>query len=247
VNARAGEPVDVSAVTADLVALAVEKWRATEGWFDPTILPSLMAAGYDRSFDEGLEGPEPAETTAAPGCEGIVVAAGTVLVPAGVALDLGGIGKGRAADLVIDELADAGVQGACVNLGGDLRAVGQAPDGASGWGIAIDDPLDPTRSLVTIGLAQGALATSSIAKRRWARRDGTVAHHLIDPRTGRPSSSDVVSATVIADTAVDAEVLAKVAVMRGNAPVAAPALLAHADGRTTEANGVGSYFWSELR
>ena len=141
--AGAGTPTALSAVTFDLVVSAIDAWRDTDGLFDPTILPALVAAGYDRSFDEG---PGPASEPPGLGrgtCDAIVVDhdALTVMLPEECALDLGGIGKGRAVDLVVEELVDTrAAAGGCVNLGGDLRVFGDAPDGAPGWAVGIDEP-----------------------------------------------------------------------------------------------------------
>ena len=112
-----------------------------------------------------------------------------VRLPAGVALDLGGIGKGAAADEVSAALLDAGVpasRGVLVNLGGDLRARGEAPE-PHGWVVEVDDPLETGRTGL-LALAEGAIATSTKLRRAWTRGDRTL-HHLIDPRTGEPAES----------------------------------------------------------
>ena len=112
---RAGAPVVVSAETFALVARAVDAWRDTGGRYDPTVLAALEAAGYDRDFDDvrrrrrrrrGRGDPPPV-----PGCAAIELdpLVSAVRLPAGRALDLGGIGKGYAADVVSAELLDAGV------------------------------------------------------------------------------------------------------------------------------------------
>ncbi len=125
-NAGAPAPIVVSAETFALVERAVRAWHTTGGRYDPTVLPAVIAAGYDRDFDavasEGA-GP-PGDPVPAPGCAGIVLDARlpAITLPRGVALDLGGIGKGYAADLVSHELVDHGASGVLVNLGGDLRA-----------------------------------------------------------------------------------------------------------------------------
>ena len=139
-NAAAGQPVIVASVTFELLTRAVEGWRLTGGHFDPTVLPALVAAGYDRSF-ETVERDAPelsARSTPAPGGAELSLdpIVRSVTLPPGVALDLGGIGKGFAADLVSTELLQAGASGACVNLGGDLRVRGTPPDGA--WIVEVE-------------------------------------------------------------------------------------------------------------
>ena len=221
VNEACGEPVPVSDETAELVELAVDAWRVTEGRFDPTVLPALVAAGYDRTFTRlETEGPGPTgPPEPAAGGDGVVVDRdhGTVSMPRGVRLDLGGIGKGRAADLVATELAEAGAEGVCVNLGGDLRVLGEGPNG-TGWLVGVEHPLE-AELMVTLALREGAVATSTTTRRRW----GDSAHHLIDPTTGRPAETDLVAVTVVAAEAAWAEVVAKAALLAGLQ--AAPALV----------------------
>jgi thiamine biosynthesis lipoprotein len=128
-------------------------------------------------------------------------------VPAGVGLDLGGIAKGHAADLVLTEVLAAGAAGGCVNVGGDLAVAGQPPTD-DGWIVGVDDPFRPGREVLRLALAGGAVATTSRLRRRW-RRGGVEVHHVLDPRTGRPATTRTVAVTVIAGRAADAEVLAK--------------------------------------
>jgi thiamine biosynthesis lipoprotein len=138
-----------------------------------------------------------------------------VRLPVGVAIDLGGIGKGAAADDVSAELVAAGVRGVTgvlVNLGGDLRARGEAPQ-PHGWVVDVDDPLDTGRTGL-LALAEGAIATSTKLRRAWTRGARTL-HHLIDPRTGEPAETGLASVTVVAGEAWRAEVLAKAAFVAG--------------------------------
>jgi FAD:protein FMN transferase len=212
-NAAAGAARAVSAETRVLVRCAVMGWHASAGRFDPTVHDALVAAGYDRDLAlVRRRGDVPAaRAQPSPGCAGIVVddAAGTVALPEGVRIDAGGIGKGLAADLVVDETLAAGAAGVCVNLGGDLRVAGKAPDGP-GWRIAVPHHRsgEPER---TLHLLRGAVATSSTLTRRW-RAGGAVQHHVIDPGTGRPGGH-LEAVTVVAATGWQAEVAAKAALL----------------------------------
>lgn len=202
----------------DLVAvtqLALEARRHTDGRFDPTVHDALVAAGYDRTFDEvaadgtGLA-PRP--------CGGDVRIDGRrIELEPGFHLDLGGIAKGYAVDRAAAALAEAGP--CLVNAGGDLAGRGRL------WPVGVETG----DGQLTLGLEDGAIATSGRDRRRW-RRDGKEAHHLIDPATGTPAESDLLRVTVFAPSAVEAEVLAK-AIFLG-APADAPAVLVTADGRT---------------
>lgn len=134
-NAAAGSgPVATDPLLVLAVERSLELGAATAGRFDPTVLASLVALGYDRTFRE-VDPDAPGDVVGigpARGPAGIVVdrAAATVELPAGVALDLGGIGKGLAADLVATGLLERGAGGAAVGLGGDVRVAGLAPGGS---------------------------------------------------------------------------------------------------------------------
>jgi thiamine biosynthesis lipoprotein len=213
-NRAAGRPVAVSPETLTLLALAVLGWQTTAGRFDPTILDALEAAGYDRSFDQlpadgpPIGGRRPAPGPA-PGLAGIRidVEAGTATIPPGIRLDAGGLAKGYAADLLCAQLRIAGAAGGCVNIGGDLRVSGTAPQGGP-WTIAVPHPHGG--QVATLLLAEGAAATSSPLQRAW-QVGGRPAHHLIDPRTGQPAQTGIAQVTVIAAEAWRAEVAAKAA------------------------------------
>jgi thiamine biosynthesis lipoprotein len=215
-NATAGRATTVADDTRLLVERAVEAWRLTGGGFDPTLLDALRAAGYDRSFDELADDGRPIAvpqlSAVRPGPTDIVVDGDSVMLPAGMGFDPGGIGKGLAADLVSALLIDEGAAGACVNMGGDLRVRGESPTGA-GWTLAIEHPWC-TAPIALVGLGDGAVATSSVLRRVW-QVDGVRRHHLINPSTGEPSTSDLALACAIAGDAWIAEVLAKAVLLRG--------------------------------
>ena len=129
-------------------------------------------------------------------------------LPEAVGLDLGGIAKGWTADRA-GKAISALVPWGIVDAGGDISAVGDLPSG--GVEIGVEHPFDAGVEVLRLAFTEGALATSSTVRRSW----GPNLHHLIDPRTGLPADTDVVQATVWANTCVDAEVHAKVALLRG--------------------------------
>jgi thiamine biosynthesis lipoprotein len=213
-NRRSGSAVRVSPETVELVRRAVEGWWLSGGAFDPTVLGAVLRAGYDRSFETlGDNAPPHPANPLGPGAPDIVVGGDTVALPAAVGFDPGGIGKGLAADMVVAELRAAGAEGACVNLGGDVAVSGTGPEGG-GWTVAVEHELRP-EPLAHLGLSAGAVTTSSTLRRRW-RRDGKLRHHLVDPRTGEPSDSDLDHVTVVAGSAWVAEVLGKAVLLRGS-------------------------------
>jgi thiamine biosynthesis lipoprotein len=227
-NTAGSHPVAVAPETVAVLERAVVAWQATDGAFDPTLLGTLARLGYSNSrinpthvsrfADDAFDAGSPDRILISPDRS-------HVSLPAGTVLDLGGIGKGYAADLVASELADDEV-GALVEVGGDLRCAGPPPPG--GWHI---DVADPDRATVAhrIVLNEGGVATSTTRIRRWVS-GGTTHHHLIDPATAMPASNGVSACTVIAGTAAWAEVFTKVAFTR-------PATSALA---TLEARGLGA-------
>ena len=256
-NAAAGAPVVVSADTFAVIELAVSAWRATGGRFDPTVLDALELAGYDRDFGEMAASPTdetvPATSRAAgnptPGCGDIELdpLVPAIRLPHRVHLDLGGIGKGHAADVLVAELLDAGADGVCVNLGGDVRVAGVAPD-AAGWQVDLDPALTPSSEPArSFRLGAGAVATSTRLRRRWTRA-AAPQHHIIDPGTSRPAWSGLATVTALADRAAWAEMLAKSAFVAG--PVGGAELLrvhhvtglfVHDDGQVEELGGLDAF------
>jgi FAD:protein FMN transferase len=220
----------------EVIGLAVEARAASGGRFDPTVHDAVVAAGYDRSF-ELLHDVGPS-ARAAPGPVGGRVAidpsAGHVALEPGYRLDLGGIAKGWAADRALAILASAGP--ALVNAGGDVAAGGRV------WPIAVE----AAGGTITLGLEDGGVATSGRDRRTWAR-NGKPQHHLIDPATALPAESDVVTVTVAAGSAAEAEVRAKTLFLAGDTQrvleeaelAEIPTVLANSAGEVLLAGGLG--------
>lgn len=213
VNAGAGRWTRVSPGFAALVCHALDAAARSGGLFDPTVLPALLAAGYDRDFDELIVGARGALHPAQPcGRWPDVVLDGDLLrLPEGVGLDFGGVAKGWTVELAAHAALDQGLQWAIVNAGGDLRLVGHAPGG--GIDVAVEDPERGPSEAMRVWLVSGALATSSVTARSW----GPGQHHLIDPRTGLPAATGFLQATMWAETCAEAEIRSKWALLEGPA------------------------------
>ena len=220
---HAGGSVACSRDFVDALLRCQSYARRTGGLFDPGVGAAVVAAGYDRSFAPGAldrsDGTPPAPTRCGSVCDVRIDAArGVVEVPTGLALDLGGIVKG----MTVDRASAALPVVAAVDAGGDAWLRGDGPDG-DGWLVDVEDPLDDARVLCTLRVRDRAVATSGANRRRWRLGDASM-HHLIDPRTGSPSSSGLRQATVVAATAEEADVLAKCLFLLGRD--AAPGWLA---------------------
>ena len=210
--------VQVSAVTAALCAAMVAAWRDSTGLVDAAILDDLVAAGYDTDFDSAARSARPRHRRNVHSVSDLEVTGREIRAPRGLQLDSGGVGKGLAADLVSDVFADH--PGVLVDLGGDVRARGVNADGQP-WVVAAADERPwaelrggaPMRAVGNLGqwsVTDAGVATSSVARRRWSG-----GHHLIDPRTGKPADTDLMSVTVVADTALAAETATKAAIIGG--------------------------------
>jgi thiamine biosynthesis lipoprotein len=225
VNQASGTLVRVSGGFAEVTRLALVAARRTGGLFDPTVHDALVAAGYDRDFDEVLAGARGALHAAVPcGRWREVRLDGDALhLPPEVHLDFGGIAKGWTSDRAAEDALATGLPWVLVNAGGDLRLEGDAP----AIDVSVEDPEARGTELLRLKLTGGALATSSVAKRSWAPGK----HHVIDPRTGKPAGTDLLQATVWAPTCARAEVLATQALLLGrtSAPPC-PAIIVSRDG-----------------
>jgi thiamine biosynthesis lipoprotein len=215
----------------EVVRLALHGRERTDGRFDPTVHDALAGAGYDRTFDD-LPDDGPPPTSGRP-CGGEVRISGSRIdLGEGVRLDLGGIGKGYAAERAAALLAEAGP--CLVNAGGDVALRGTA------WPIGIQTSNGP----LTLALEHGALATTGRDRRAW-RRGGRELHHLIDPSTGEPAESDLLRVTVVAGDAVEAEIWTKALFLAGSRRAALeaderrlPCVLVTTGGETRLAGGL---------
>ena len=220
---------------AELVHLALAARNATGGRFDPTVHGAVVAAGYDCSFEQIASGAGYPSTSVASECGGNVDIDGDfVTLESGVHLDLGGIAKGWAADRVLAMLSSAGP--ALVDAGGDVVGAGCA------WPVGVETPA----GTITLELRDGALATSGRDRRRWQREGQDEAHHVIDPATGAPAESDLLTVTAAARTAAEAEVRATSLFLSGGSELAAaeadeqdvPVVLVTRNGRTLLCGGL---------
>lgn len=191
--------VVLSPLMASAIAAADRARTITAGLVDAGLGGELTAWGYDTSFVgvTGLDEPPPAVRTD----HGWRLDGEILEREVGVQIDLGGIGKGWACDIAI-ESGWAKVASA----GGDIRSADPETR------VPVVDPWGATVANVALGV--GALATSSTARRRWRVGSGQ-AHHLIDPRTSAPARTPILSSTVVAETAVEAEAGAKAVLILG--------------------------------
>jgi len=196
VNAAAGRSVPVSRGFSKAVDVALWAARVTDGLVDPTLGAAIEAAGYDADFAEIRPDPRPAQSAPPAEWQAISVSGGLLSRPCGTVLDLNGVVKAMAVDAAAALLPGGGY----VSAGGDIA----------------------TRTPVTVALPaggaitleSGGIATSGSATRRWLR-GSSIQHHLIDPRTGRPSDSPWTHVTAVGRDCLRADVAAKAGFLLG--------------------------------
>ncbi|HET9105026.1 MAG TPA: FAD:protein FMN transferase [Solirubrobacteraceae bacterium] len=224
-NRAAGRPLRVTPLLREAVRAAVRAAVITDGDVDPTLGDALIALGYDRDYDAGLDGRGgPAARlnfTSTAGWRAITIDddAGTVSLPERVTLDLGATAKALAADQAAAAAEEQARCGVLVGLGGDLALAGPAP--AGGWPVRVTDDhrADLSAPGQTITLTSGGLATSSTTVRRWTT-DGESRHHVVDPSTGRCAEGRWRTVSVAAASCLDANIAATAAIIRSERAVA---------------------------
>ena len=222
-NRSSGRRVQISSLLARALAVALHAARMTNGAVDPTIGTALRVAGYDDDFARlrADRGPINLRAVTVPGWQVIALnpLSRSVTLPKGVELDLGSTGKALAADLAASAAyAAMEAGGVLVSLGGDIATAGRAP--AGGWRVLVaeDSNVPPDSDGQVVCIPTGAIATSSTTVRRW-RRGVEELHHIIDPRTARPSDGPWRTVTVVARNCVDANTAATAAIVQGEAAI----------------------------
>ncbi len=219
-NESAGRPARVSERLFEAIKAALLAAEQTDGLVDPTIGRSLRLSGYDSTFKLVAErgpGRRPRFVPAA-GWRKVELdeRERVVRIPAGAELDLGATAKALAADRAARMASEATGSGVLVSLGGDVAVAGSPPP--AGWPIRIadDHAADASTPGPTIAISSGGLATSSTTVRRWrmAGQEREL-HHVLDPRTGKPSQSSWRTVSVAAGSCVDANVASTAALLLG--------------------------------
>ena len=210
-NTSNGETVEYGAddILPALIETALTISDATEGAFDPTLAPVLDTWGFTKDEHRVPSADELKELLSHTGCGKVALektADGwTVTLLDGAQLDLGGIAKGYAADLLRAQLEKEGVTSATLDLGGDVFVMGRKTDG-SDWRIAVKDPADTESYLGVVSAADKFIVTSGVYE-RYFEENGVRYHHILDPKTGCPAESGLVSVTVLCENGAWADAL----------------------------------------
>ena len=206
---------DVSQETADLISAALTLSQATGGAFDPTVAPLVTLWGITT---DSPRVPQQTEIDALLPLVGVdhVTADGThITLDPGCAMDLGGIAKGYASDRLADIFAQYGVDSALVSLGGNVYARGAKPGGQA-WSVAVQHP-EQEGYAAMLALTDAFAVTSGGYQRYYTAPDGTVYQHILDPKTGYPVESDLLSVSILCDNGTRADAYSTALYVMGSA------------------------------
>jgi FAD:protein FMN transferase len=224
VNASSGKRVAIGPLLSAALGAALDAARRTDGIVDPTVGAAVGAIGYDDSFERlPTQRPPTVRIERVPGWRAVELdPEGTVVVPAGVRVDLGATAKAMAVDLAAAAAASATCAGVLVSVGGDIAVCGTPPP--DGWTVGVADShrtaFGDADEAVTLWF--GGMATSSTTVRRWYSGE-TDTHHIVDPRTGASARSGWRTVSVAGPSCIEANVLATWAIVCGPTPGLDPA------------------------
>ena len=186
----------VSEETAELLKAALHYDEVTGGAFDMTIAPLVSAWGIHTEEPRVLSKDEIDELLPLVGSEHVHMEGDKVSLDAGCAVDLGGIAKGYASQQLAGLFEEYGISGGWVSLGGNVYTYGEKADG-KGWTVGIADPHNEPGNPAAVTLSNQFAVTSGGYQRFYTAPDGTVYQHILDPKTGAPAVSDLLSVTII--------------------------------------------------
>lgn len=218
VNNHAGKPTPISFELEDHLTAAYDCAKATDGLFNPFILPALQRAGYLASWQPTSATrtpPDYREREVVP-FDMLHIKNGSVQIPLNTAIDLGGSGKGYLLDQLSNYLDGRHIDSYWISLGGDIIARGNQPD-RTPWQLAIANATNEESSVATVMVMPNekiAIATSGVTKRAGKTKNGTW-HHIIDPATGLSAQTDIMTASVCASRGIDADIYASCLVALG--------------------------------
>ena len=211
---NSGELSKASYDTYELLSFGLEIAEKTEGAFDPTIYPVLTAWGFTLDENRVPSEAELDELLKRVDYRNIRQSGSEITLRNGATLDFGAIAKGYAGDCVTQTLRERGISSALIDLGGSITAVGKKPDG-SDWKIGVKDPTGDG-NVGILALSDLSAVTSGAYERFFTAEDGTVYGHIIDPATGCPVDSDLLSVTIISPNATLCDALSTALFVMGS-------------------------------
>ena len=216
INAAGTEPVYVSSDTVYLLEKAFEYRALSEGRLDISVAPLSALWTKARSSKTPPQDEEIDSLIPLIGLEGFTVDAGNCCVSKSdpdAMLDIGALGKGYVADKLKEMLTNRGVTSAIISLGGNILTIGSKPDG-SDYHIGIKKPFSDNEAAVSLSISDKSVVTSGVYERYFINND-KLYHHILDPETGSPCETDLLSATIISDSSLDGDALSTICLLYG--------------------------------
>lgn len=195
VNHSGGQSVSVSDKTAELIDFSLYMSEITDGALDCTIYPVLTAWGFTTGDYRIPTDNELSVLLDNAGYKNIYHNENDIAVLPDMQIDLGAVGKGYTGDLIADVLKENGIESALLDLGGNIQTIGTKSDGTD-WKIGLKSPFDEG-NFATLNVSDCAVITSGGYERYFVDDDGETYWHILDPKTGKPAHSGLVSVTVV--------------------------------------------------
>lgn len=195
VNHSDGAAVAVSNETAELLDYSLRISDLTNGALDCTMYPVLTAWGFTTSNYNIPTDTELANLLKNTGYEKVKLNGNSIAIPEDMQIDLGAVGKGYTGDLIVDILQENGIESALLDLGGNIQTIGTKPDGTD-WKLGLRSPFDEG-SFATLEVSDCAVITSGGYERYFVGEDGETYWHILDPETGKPAHSGLISVTIV--------------------------------------------------
>lgn len=201
INHAHGQPVAVDGDTISVLTEAVAMGALTQGALDISVYPVLQAWGFTVSGEEEFQIPSEQklrELLVSVDYQKVQIGETAVSVPDGMQIDLGAIAKGYTGDRLTELFRSRGITSALLNLGHNVQTIGERPDGTP-WKIGVTDPFEPQEILGVVEVTDKVVITSGNYE-RYFEKDGRRYCHILDPATGHPAQSGLVSVTVIGES-----------------------------------------------
>lgn len=195
INHSEGTAVTLSTDTENVLSFALDIAQKTNGALEPTIYPVLTAWGFTTESYQIPAQEKINQLMQSVDFQKVQIDNHTLTLPDGMQLDLGAVAKGYAGDEIASLLKSKGITSAIINLGGNVQTIGTRPDG-SRWRVGLKAP-DTDGHIGVLEVADCAVVTSGSYQKYFTGEDGKQYHHIIDPATGRPADSGLVSVTVV--------------------------------------------------
>ena len=210
-----GQPV-LSDETLYLLDRSIEAYEISHGAFNPLVYPLMLAWGFTTEEYRIPSDDELEYLAALLDLEYVYRDEDLKSVSfgkEGMMIDFGGIAKGYASSCLMDIFRECGVKSACVSLGGNVHVLGTKPDGSK-WNVAVRDPEDPSEYMGILSISDSAVITSG-AYERYFEEDGVIYHHILDPDSGCPADSGIISSTIVSNNGTLADALSTAVYVMG--------------------------------